>query len=124
MQSYLVPARSQLNLEMTAARACLCPTYTVLISTDPHIVLSNHELQSTLYRTKCICNIRFLQTKHNFILPNYGYAFLCVPKESIICCICSISSLRTKSQIHINTTDRRCTRTGILPGEIKGSRIQ
>ena len=40
--SNLVPARSELSLEMTAALACREPTYTVLMSTLPHITRNSH----------------------------------------------------------------------------------
>ena len=45
--SHLVPARSLLSLLMTAARACLLPTYTVRISTLPNMTRSSHAPGST-----------------------------------------------------------------------------
>ena len=58
---YLVPARSELSLEITAALACLDPTYTVLISILPHITFRSQSFALMPYRMKGMLSIRFLK---------------------------------------------------------------
>ena len=49
-ETYLVPALSELSLEITAALACLDPTYTVRISILPHITFRSQSFPSIPYR--------------------------------------------------------------------------
>jgi hypothetical protein len=57
----LVPGRSLLSLDMIAALDCFAPTYTVLISMLPNIILVSHCPVSTQARIYCRNNIRILQ---------------------------------------------------------------
>jgi len=61
---------------MITALACRWPTYTVLISTLPHIALSSQLEQFTLNRSRWMWSMRFLQQKcHHNLLNAYGLWF-------------------------------------------------
>ena len=75
--THLVPALSELSLEMTQALACLDPTYTVLISTLPHITFNSQLLLLIPWRMNGMWSIRFLRKEEhvNFILRSLSNRF-------------------------------------------------
>ena len=71
-----VPARSELTRDMRHALTCLLLTYTVCMSTLPHMIGHTHRSVSTPYWRKYTARLRFLHMRNNDSIKHVLRCFL------------------------------------------------